>query len=376
MRASSVHIEADSVVRMAAVEMVPLPEAGLRGARALRSGWNSALDRADQRTLPLDNTFNAVLDGAGVDIYVLDSGILPTHSDFDSRVATGLARNFLGDGRSPTTDCNGHGTFVASQAAGSLVGVAPGARIIPLRVFDCAGSGTVSGIVSAVDYAITTKNAQGGRPGVINFSGGGSASTTMDTAATRAAAAGMLFIDAAGNENANACTTSPARAPASFTVASSIAATDSFSTTFSNFGSCVNLTAVGQNNIGAWPTAVDAFAQGSGTSFSAPIVSGIAAAMWSALGATTPASAIAAALVNSATAGAITSLPAGTPNRLAFSAPNGVADILQPSPAGTRASTATSTATRSAGALAPSATRTATRSAPAQSRTRKAKRMT
>ena len=111
----------------------------------------AANDRVDQRSTPLDGTYSYTSDGTEVDIYVMDSGINAAHQEFDTRVVTSLAANFDTTSTSSPAwaDCNGHGTFVASQAAGNFVGVASGARIIPVRVFDCSGSTTLSSMVSA-----------------------------------------------------------------------------------------------------------------------------------------------------------------------------------------------------------------------------------
>lgn len=252
-----------------------------------------------------------------------------------------------------------------------MVGVASAARIIPVRVFDCAGSGTVSALVSSTDYAISTRTAQGSKPSVINFSGGGGASATMDSLAARATSAGILWVDAAGNEAVNSCTRSPARSPAGLTVGASNAA-DAFAP-FSNFGACVNVSGVGVDNIGAWPTGSDVYAQGSGTSFSAPIVSGIAAALWGAMGPATPASTVGRTLVQASTPNLITSLPTGTANLLAYSAPDGLTPDVVPSttpsrtasasappPSGTASSARSATASRVPAAA--SATRTASAS--------------
>ena len=105
----------------------------------------------DQRSAPLDGIYSYTSDGTGVDIYVMDSGINAAHQEFDIRVVTSLAANFDTTSTSSPAwaDCNGHGTFVASQAAGNFVGIASGARIIPVRVFDCSGFTSVSALVSA-----------------------------------------------------------------------------------------------------------------------------------------------------------------------------------------------------------------------------------
>lgn len=157
-----------------AVPLIPRPPRIL--ACAARFLPPAANDRADQRDLPVDSFFSYTSEGAGVDIYVLDSGIAADHVEFDTRVETALAANFDNSSTSVPRwgDCAGHGTFVASQAAGNFVGMALSARIIPVRVFNCAGQASLSSLVSAVDYIISTAAAQG-RKSVINFSGGGGA---------------------------------------------------------------------------------------------------------------------------------------------------------------------------------------------------------
>ena len=136
-----------------------------------------------------------------------------------------LQRNFVTDGQSTTNAsdvCDGHGTAVASQCCGATLGPATAARIIPIRVFTCDGTASNSEIIAAINYMIATA-ATTGRRSVINFSGGGGASSALDAAVEAAAAAGILFVDAAGNEAEDACTTSPARAPGSVSVGASTA---------------------------------------------------------------------------------------------------------------------------------------------------------
>jgi aqualysin 1 len=350
---------------------------GLRGhARRLasRSGWNPALDRMDQRAGPVDGTFSyfssaggVTMDGAGVDVYVLDSGIRYDHAEFEGRVDTVLARNFVNDAQgfgsaNASDSCLGHGTFVASQIAGAVVGVAPGARIVPLRVFSCSSSGSYSGLLAAVDYIVTTAPTTG-RKSIVNFSGAANGSPYYDALAERLLAAGAPLINAAGNDGVNACTRSPARSTASFTVGASDAS-DVYAS-FSNYGACVNLTAVGVDNIGAWHTDAEAYAQGSGTSFASPIVAGLAATVWGALPAGTPWTTVTTILTASATAGRLTSLPAGTPNLLAYSGPvGGLAELaasVSPTPSATPTSSSTPSITPSASAspsITPSASGT------------------
>ena len=153
----------------------------------------------------------------------------------------------------------------------------------------------------------------------------------MDSLAARAWAAGMLWVDAAGNEAVSACTKSPARAGPGLTVGA-VDASDAWAP-FSNFGPCVNISAVGVQNIGAWPSDSGAYAQGDGTSFAAPIVSGVAATIWSGMPAGSTAAQAAQVLLGAATAGSISGLPVGTTNLLAYN--GGEAGDVYPSPSGT-----------------------------------------
>jgi len=131
----------------------------------------------------------------------------------------------VADGQSATNAndlCDGHGTAVASQCCGATLGPATGARIIPVRVFACDGTASNSAIISAINYMVSTA-ATTGRRSVINFSGGGGASSALDAAVEAATTAGILFVDAAGNDAVDACTESPARTPGSVTVGASTA---------------------------------------------------------------------------------------------------------------------------------------------------------
>ncbi len=166
--------------------------------------------------------------------WVIDSGIDLTHPDL--AVDVQRSRSFLGAATTPQ-DQNGHGTHVAGTIGAydntiGVIGVAPGARVVAVRVLDRRGSGSTSGVIAGVDYV-----AQFGQPGdVANMSLGGGVSPSLDTAVVNAAAGGVRFALAAGNESDSANNHSPARAngPNVFTV-SAFSVGDRWAT-YSNFG--------------------------------------------------------------------------------------------------------------------------------------------
>lgn len=268
------------------------------------------LDRIDQPKLPLNNTFRSNLDGSGVHLYIVDTGI-SVHDEFGSRLA-GNGFTALQDGRG-TTDCNGHGTHVAGTAAGAMSGVAPGATLVPVRVMNCFGSGSVSDILHGLDWIM----ANGQRPGVVNLSLGSSPSSALDEAVTRLTGAGFTVSVSAGNSNADACTQSPARAPAVLTVASS-AASDARSG-FSNFGRCVDMFAPGTAISSASATDPHGWRVLSGTSMATPHATGAAALLLQERPKLTPAQ-VATQMLYQATLSRITDAR-GSPNKLLFTGP-------------------------------------------------------
>ena len=268
------------------------------------------LDRIDQRNLPLNSRYISNFSGAGVNAYIIDTGVLSSHTEFGSRVVSGFSS--VADGRG-TQDCNGHGTHVAGTVAGSNYGVAPSANVVPVRVLDCAGSGSTSGVIAGIDWVVA--HHESGVPAVANMSLGGSRSAALDLAVARGVADGIVFVVAAGNSNANACNYSPAAEESAITVGATTS-TD-VRASYSNFGSCVDVFAPGSNITSAWYTSTTATNTISGTSMASPHVAGIAALALSA-DPSLSVSRVTTWITSTATSDVVAD-PAGSPNKLVYS---------------------------------------------------------
>jgi serine protease len=280
-----------------------------------QTGATWGIDRVDQRQLPLSTTYTYNTTANGVHAYVIDTGVLGSHSQFDNRpIGNGFTSIIDGNG---TNDCNGHGTHVAGTLGGKTWGIAKEATIHPVRVLNCAGSGTFSGVIAGMNWVSANRIL----PAVANMSLGGGASTSLDTAAVNLSANGVTVVVAAGNNNGNACSSSPARAstipvPSAVITVGSTDSNDSRSS-FSNFGTCLSLFAPGRDITSAWHTGTAATNTISGTSMAAPHVAGAAALLLAAQQTATPAQ-IKAQILQNATPNVIGNPGAGSPNLLLY----------------------------------------------------------
>jgi subtilisin family serine protease len=305
--------QAAELMRSAGVAAVEL-DAPVTAADTQQSApWG--LDRVDQRALPLSGTYTSASSGAGVSVYVVDSGVLSAHAEFTGRVASGWSE--ISDGLG-TGDCNGHGTHVAGTIAGKTYGVAKAATVVPVRVLDCNGSGFNSDVIGGLEWVAS--HHQAGTPAVANLSLGSTTSAMVDAAVQGIIDDGVTAVVAAGNSAVDACNSSPARVAGALTVAASDSADKQAA--FSNYGSCVDLYAPGVGIKSASSSSTTATALMSGTSMASPHVAGAAAVMLSRSPGLVPAD-VAAKLLSAATSGAVSAATAGTPNRLLFSDPSG-----------------------------------------------------
>ncbi|MEU0373213.1 S8 family peptidase [Streptomyces sp. NPDC006283] len=273
-------------------------------ASSLAPAPSWGLDRIDQRELPLDSDFTTAGSGQGVDAYVLDTGIDYGHSEFGGRAVFGY--DAIRDGRRGQ-DCHGHGTHVAGTVGGSTYGVAREVSLVSVRVLDCEGNGTLSGIIAGMDWVAA--NAE--QPAVLNASLGSDRSTAVNNAADALADSGVLPVVAAGNDAQNACNVSPASAERVVTVGATNAADQE--TGFSNYGSCLALYAPGTEIVSA-KMGGGSVAQ-NGTSMASPHVAGVAA-LYKSKHPTASADEVAGWLVEQSTKDVVTGISTGSPNRL------------------------------------------------------------
>ena len=271
------------------------------------------LDRVDQTDRPLDTQYHFNYTGAGVTAFIIDTGLRADHLEFTGRVLPGYSVVADANG---TNDCNGHGTHVTGTVGGSTYGVAKLTNLVPVRVLDCAGSGSLSGVIAGIDWAAGTN----WRPAVANLSLGSSKSTAVNAAVAGATVKGITMVVAAGNSAANACNYSPASEPTAITVGATTS-TDARAS-YSNYGSCVDVFAPGSSITSAGIGSTTATNTLSGTSMASPHVAGVAALALQANPLATPA-AIVSFITSNASANRLTSVGTGSPNLLVFSLASG-----------------------------------------------------
>jgi subtilisin family serine protease len=274
---------------------------------ATQTGATWGLDRIDQRDRPLNGSYVYNFTGSGVRVYVIDTGIRTAHTQFGGRAS--VSYDALGGNGQ---DCNGHGTHVAGTIGGSTYGVAKSVSLRAVRVLNCSGSGSTSGVIAGVNWV--TQNHI--KPAAANMSLGGGASSSLDTAVQNSINAGVTYAVSAGNSNTDACTQSPARVGAAITVGSSTSS-DARSS-FSNYGVCVDIFAPGSSITSAWSTSNTATNTISGTSMASPHVAGVAALYLQRFPSASP-STVRNAIVNASTTNRLTGIGSGSPNRLLYS---------------------------------------------------------
>ncbi|GGO37626.1 S8 family peptidase [Deinococcus humi] len=317
----SARLSAQNLSRLQANPAVKyIEQDGVMHATATQSGATWGLDRIDQRNLPLDGNYTYATTASGVKAYIIDTGINTSHTNFGGRAVWGT--NTTGDGTN--SDCQGHGTHVAGTVGSNTWGVAKGVQLVAVKVLDCSGSGSNSGVIAGVNWALNNKSG----PAVANMSLGGGFSQAVNDAVNNAAARNLVMVVAGGNENQNACNVSPASAASAITVGATTR-TDARAS-YSNYGSCLDLFAPGSDITSTWIGSTTATNTISGTSMATPhVVGAVALILAGNAGASTDS--VTSTLLGSTTASKVSGAGTGSPNRLLYT---GAAGSTTPPPTG------------------------------------------
>jgi subtilisin family serine protease len=243
--------------------------------------------------------------GSGVNVYVIDTGILTTHPEFGGRATHGV--NYAGG---PNTDQNGHGTHCAGTVGGSSCGIAKYANIFAVKVLGANGSGSLANVIAGVNYV---GNANTNNPCVGSMSLGSAYNAAVNNAVAAAVSSGVTMVVAAGNSNANACNYSPASTPSAICVGATT--NGDVRSSFSNYGNCVHMWAPGTNIYSCYLG--NTYSTLSGTSMACPHVAGQAAVILSQNPNLSPAQ-VKSSMSNSGQWDLLGGLMAGSPNVLLY----------------------------------------------------------